>query len=580
MTALRRLLCAVLLLGSALLPSGCSDEDSPASPGSISALPQQIDVPAPQDPVTVLDVVEDLSEAVANSFVDLAQVLRRRAYAEARDWLAEGFLGHALASLTPDSPKDLAVGAVQVDYDPASARVADGAGFLASLEDLLSAYAVIDSVELKVKGAEFERAVEAGRVRLKATVFGLAEGGQPLVMTLWASCGMRRERGRWKLAALAVESLNVVHRPEPMFADVTVGTGVAHQRGIFGKDGQALFYWNGAAGGDVDGDGRWDLFVPSTERSFLYLNSGDGTFRDATEAWGLGAEASGTGCLLLDYDQDGDADLFVAHVGWTRPDGTPGGRPLSLYRNDGERFTDVTEASGFSGRHAAFSLVGGDFDADGQVDIYVCNYNRMDAVYPESWYHAENGTPNALYRNLGDGTFVDVAAQWGAADSRWTFAAAAADWDEDGDLDLYLANDYGDNALLVNRGDGHFDDRGAELGVLDPGNGMAAAWGDIDRDGRLDLYVANMSSTAGNRILSRLVKGDDAGVGGTLRKLAGGNTVFRVGDLQGFERQPTSSGGTGASWAWSSVFLDADLDGCQDLFVTNGFISGESAADT
>ncbi|RKY18044.1 MAG: hypothetical protein DRQ55_14325 [Planctomycetota bacterium] len=567
--------------GAAPGTAGAASEQAQAAARVEADLPTSIDVPSPSDPITSLDVVEDMSEAVANSLVELAAVLRRRDYGQVDDWLAKGFAGHAPASLPALEPELLALGARRDGYDPAGAAIVGPAGFVASLEQLLSVFTMLESVVIKVKGAEFQRAaIEQGRVRLKLSAFGLAQGGRPLALTLWGHAGVVRERGRWRLRRFSAESLSAEHRSEPLFVDVTAGAGVANRRDIFGKDGQTLFYWNGAASGDVNGDGRWDLFVPSTGRSFLYLSAGDGTFSESSEAWGLSAERDGTGCLFFDSDADGDTDLVVSHVGWTRSDGAPGGDSMRHYRNDGEGFTDVSEASGLNGRHVAFSLVGGDFDGDGWVDIYVCSYNRMDAIYPESWYHAENGTPNALYRNLGDGRFEDVAAAWGADDARWTFAAAAADYDEDGDLDLYLANDYGENALLQNQGDGHFVDRAAELGVLDPGNGMATAWGDIDRDGRLDLYVANMSSTAGNRILSRLVPEDDAGVGSTLQKLAGGNSVFRVGDDFSFERQPAEAGATGAAWAWSSCFLDADLDGCQDIFVANGFISGESAADT
>lgn len=586
----RRFLPALACLAALMCAPGCDADQgqtddpgtsapSPASPAV--ALPDSVEVPSPDDPVTSLDVVEDMSEAVANSFVELADVLRRRDYGRVEDWLAMGFAGHGPSTLPAGTPEELDLEARRVSYDPAGATILGDEGFVASVEELLSAYTLLESVVVKVKGAEFQRAaIQQGRARLKISTFGLADGGQPLALTLWAQAGVIRERGRWRLHRFAIQSLSADYRSEPLFADVTVGAGVANQRGIFGKDGQTLFYWNGAASSDFDGDGRWDLFVPSTDRSFLYRNAGDGTFDDATEAWGLGDELGGTGALFFDYDADGDNDLVVSHVGWTRGDGTPGGDAMRLYRNDDGRFTDVSEEAGLDGRHVAFSLVGGDFDGDGWVDLYVCSYNRMDAVYPDSWYHAENGTPNALYRNRGDGTFEEVAADWGADDDRWTFAAAAADFDEDGDLDLYLANDYGDNALLENQGDGRFLDRAADLDVLDPGNGMATTWGDVDRDGRLDLYVANMSSTAGNRILSRLIPADDAGVGSTLKKLASGNTIFRVDDDHGFERQPAEAGGVGAAWAWSSVFLDADLDGCQDVFVTNGFISGESAADT
>jgi len=562
------------------LPDGARDEP-PVVEADTPVLPDHVEVPSPADPIEELDLVEDLSEEVANMLVELSDALRRRDLGQAVGWFATDFAGHDPMDLSPDEPETLAIGAVRAKSLPDDATILGRRDFVAALGEMLAPYAALESVVIKVKGAEFEGgALPSGRVRLKVSTFGSAQRGRPLALTLWAHAGVERRRGRWLIRRLAIESLTATTRQAPLFSDVTVGAGVDHARGIFGKDGETLFYWNGVASHDVNGDGLWDLFVPSTERSFLYLNQGDGTFTDATEAWGLGGERRGTGVMFLDHDADGDVDLLVSHVGWTRSDGTHGGDTLRLYRNDGDHFTDVSEQAGFDGEHVAYSLVAADYDGDGFTDVYVCSYNRMDSIYPESWYHAENGTPNALYRNRGDGTFEEVAAAWGADDSRWTFAAAAADFDTDGDVDLYLANDYGDNALLVNRGDGHFDERAADLGVLDSGNGMGAAWGDLDGDAQLDLYVANMSSTAGNRILSRLVPSDDDGTGGTLKKLAAGNSIFSLSDSQGFERLPPEDGGVGAAWAWSSLLADFDLDADLDVFVANGFISGESAADT
>jgi len=576
-----RFLSATALLWpllAAFCAAGCGDDGGEA--GAPVELPRIIEIPRPDPMITVMDVVEDMSEDVANSLVDLADVLRRRAFGEAAEWLTHDFAGHALASMGPPTDEVLPLDVQQLRFDPATAAIAGRAEWLSSIEDLLSVYSVLDSVVAKVKGAEFEVGARGrGRVRLKLSTFGLGDNRGPVAMTVWAWLGVVQQRGRWMMDRMQLISLDIVRRTTPLFADVTVTAGVSNQTRIFGKDDNTLFYWNGAASHDVDGDGRWDLFVPTLNGCFLYLNDGLGGFAEVSDDWGLGDEKGGTGAVFFDYDNDGDPDLAVGHVGWVRPNGSFGGDTLRLWRNDGGRFTDVSEDSGFNGRHVAFSLVAGDFDGDGHTDMYVCCYNRMDAVYPESWYHAENGTPNALYRNRGDGTFDEVASDWGADDSRWTFAASAHDFDQDGDLDLYLANDYGENSLLVNQGHGHFLPEAAAMGLLDPGNGMGASWGDLDSDGVLDLYVDNMSSTAGKRILDRMVPSDDAGVGGTLQKLAAGNSIFkRVGD--GFERVPAEQGGVGASWAWSSSLCDFDLDGCLDVFVANGFISGESAADT
>jgi hypothetical protein len=146
-------------------------------------------------------------------------------------------------------------------------------------------------------------------------------------------------------------------------------------------------------------------------------------------------------------------------------------------------------------------------------------------ITPDSWHKATNGTPNLLFINQGGLTFREAAREWGVDDRRWSYAAAFADVNGDGKPDLYVANDFGENALFVNRG-GRFDDEAKARGVLDPGNGMGADFGDYDNDGLLDLVVTNMSSTAGNRILGRMFPAATPQEN-VLKKLASGNSLFR-----------------------------------------------------
>ncbi|MEL6907807.1 MAG: VCBS repeat-containing protein, partial [Planctomycetota bacterium] len=178
--------------------------------------------------------------------------------------------------------------------------------------------------------------------------------------------------------------------------------------------------------------------------------------------------------------------------------------------------------------------------------------------------------------------FEDVAERAGVRGTSWSYAAAAADVDQDGDTDLFVANDYGSNRLWLNAGDGTFQDGADALGVTDRGNGMGVTFGDLSGDGRLDLYVSNMSSTAGNRILGRLGDELDADVHALLKKLAAGNSIFLAGGSaeDGFQRLPRERGGIDASWAWSAALFDVELDGDLDVFCANGFITGELPFDT
>ncbi|MDP6955301.1 MAG: VCBS repeat-containing protein, partial [Planctomycetota bacterium] len=273
--------------------------------------------------------------------------------------------------------------------------------------------------------------------------------------------------------------------------------------------------------------------------------------------------------------------LALAHVGWLDQRGRPAGETLHLYANDGRgKFTDVTAATGLGLTRVGFTLTVFDYDGDGWLDLFLCGYGRVGAEHNNSWRDATNGTPNTLLRNMKGAGFKDVTEAAGLTDSRWSYASAAADFDYDGDLDLYVANDYGTNALFENRGDGTFADVAQELGLMDRGNGMGVAWGDLDRNGSLDLYVSNMSSTAGNRILRRLSDSMDQELMDDLLKLAAGNTIFTRNKEGGFDALSRELGGIGASWAWSPALADLDLDGYLDVYCANGYVTGDLAHDT
>ena len=191
---------------------------------------------------------------------------------------------------------------------------------------------------------------------------------------------------------------------------------------------------------------------------------------------------------------------------------------------------------------------------------------------------ATNGTPNLLLLNNGDGTFRSVADEWGVADSRWSYAAQFIDLDDDGDQDLYVANDFGENAFYRNDGD-RFTDHSAEMGIVDPGFGMGVSFGDYDRDGDYDLHVTNMSSTAGNRILELLYP-EEHETRKTLGKQAAGNSLYANQGDGSFRDVTAEVGGLSGGWAFGGGFVDFDNDGWEDLYTPNGFVSGKTMNDT
>jgi hypothetical protein len=352
------------------------------------------------------------------------------------------------------------------------------------------------------------------------------------------------------------------------------------------------FAQGGVAAADFDGDGWEDLFLGDGRRSRLYRNDGRGGFTDVTVATGLpddlGAVSFG---LFADLDNDGDQDLVV------------GGSTVEnrLYRNDGSRFTDVTEGAGLGGYFTTVAAAV-DADNDGLLDLYIGRYLDPRSELPDTLFYTRNSEGNSLLRNLGDLRFEDVTELAGVREGGLTLGAAFADYNRDGDQDLYVANDFGRNALLRNDGDGRFTDISARSDAIDFGFGMSSSWGDVDGDGDLDLYTSNVHSgqrwygqaaTLKQYLLSSLdegtffedlplyreiydVLGDDwQGFGDRMVK---GNSLL-INENGHFTDHGESAGANPFGWYWSSAFLDYDHDGDLDIYATNGWISGKKQDD-
>jgi hypothetical protein len=201
---------------------------------------------------------------------------------------------------------------------------------------------------------------------------------------------------------------------------------------------------------------------------------------------------------------------------------------------------------------------------------------------PMPFHDANNGGRNVLLRNDGRWKFEDATEQVGLNqnNARFSFAAAWEDYDNDGDQDLYVANDYGRNNLYRND-DGRFVDVAAELNVEDVSAGMSVSWGDYDRDGWMDLYISNMFSAAGNRITyqRQFNTGVDETVRQDFQRHAHGNTLFRNNGRGGFDDVTDEAGVWQGRWAWGSRFGDLNGDGWEDLVVANGFITTEDTHD-
>lgn len=348
-------------------------------------------------------------------------------------------------------------------------------------------------------------------------------------------------------------------RPHLHFTDVTARAGIGlHAYGM------------GAAVGDYDNDGNLDLFVTAFGADTLYRNNGDGTFTDVTAIAGVSDDLWSTSATFFDYDRDGDLDLFVANYldftltaskSCTDSLGAPdycGPRvyqpvPNRLYRNDGNgRFTNVTDAAGIGKAYgAALGVVAGDYNGDGWMDLYVANDAR----------------PNQLWINRRDGTFADEGLLSGAAmnaagNPEGSMGIASGDFDGDGDEDLFITNIAGETFVLY-KNDGHagFEDVRVAASLTAPTAGMTGfgtGWFDYDNDGWLDLFVAN---GAVNTIDSQR---------GQPSPLRMKNQLFHN---TGNGRFVDTSAAAGAAFARADVgrgaaFGDVDNDGDVDIVVT------------
>lgn len=338
---------------------------------------------------------------------------------------------------------------------------------------------------------------------------------------------------------------------------------------------------NGVAAGDIDNDGFDDLYVcqPAGLPNRLYRNRGDGTFEDVTDAAGVGVLDNCPCALFADVDNDGRQDLIVVRV-----DG-----PLLFLNQGGGRFQLKPDAFRFAnppqGTFTGAALA--DYDRDGRLDIYFCLYSYYLGLdqyhFPTPYYDAENGPPNFLMHNEGGGSFKDVTAATGMNQNndRYSFACGWIDYDGDGWLDCYVANDFGKKNLYRNNGDGTFTDVAYEAGVQDFGAGMSVCWCDYDNDGRQDIYVADMWTAAGNRVSTQdvFMKDASAGVRALLKKHAMGNSLFRNEGDGHFSDRSAPAGVQMGRWAWSSDAWDFDHDGYPDLYIANGMISGPNVRD-
>jgi hypothetical protein len=376
----------------------------------------------------------------------------------------------------------------------------------------------------------------------------------------------------------------------------------------------------GLAGGasleDFNGDGQLDLFVSSwgpMDPVHYFESDGQGKFEDKTDQMGLSSITGGLNITHADYDNDGDADLLILRGAWL---GSAGHHPNTLLRNDGETFTDVTVASGLVSYHPTQTADWGDYDLDGDLDLFIGNESTSSEVHPCE-----------MFENRGDGTFVEVSQEVGLRHIAYVKGVAWGDIDDDGDLDLYLSTMASSNALYENLGPAveegrpRFQDITASASVESPQLSFPTWFWDYDQDGRLDIlagsygsfeesmlegvvadYLGMPTADEGIRLYRNLGGGqfeevsEKTGIRHTVLPMGANfgdldgdgwldayfgtgqpglatlvpNRMFRNAQGQRFEDVTTSGGFGHLQKGHGIAFGDIDHDGDQDIFATMG----------
>ncbi|MDA1013423.1 MAG: VCBS repeat-containing protein [Planctomycetota bacterium] len=473
-------------------------------------------------------------------------------------------------------------------------------------EDHLTRVSEIDQAKFKIASIEdFNH--DAGTIRIRSVLWirGSNEQKESVESRTWFRLSLKRgDEKSWKIASKELLYGQTVKGPRKGFTDITEESGITFKsqhnpllrEAEWRPDKFAIMKY--AAGGittaDYDNDGWVDLLFIDGGSTQLFRNLGNGKFADTTSTSGLPTDLKGGSvALFVDLDNDDDKDLFIGR-------GT--GNNLLFKNNADGTFTDVTETANVNGIWVS-TAAAADYNNDGYVDIYFGRYLDPRINLPTTNFYTRNSEGNTLLKNNGDLTFTDVTKESGVREGGLTLGIAWADYDEDGDQDIYVANDFGRNALLRNEGDGTFSDVSKESGTSNIGYGMSSSFADIDNDGDLDIYVAAVhsgqrwfgnSATIHRYLVTSFREGtlwEDYPTYLELYDLLGGNWEA-LGEevLKGNTLMLNNGDGTFSDvteqarvnphgWYWSSAMFDFDNDGLQDIYTVNGWITGKEPDD-
>jgi len=577
--------------------------------GSVD-MPYQVPAP-PELPMEQLDdptadgwPTEVLAEQAKEQLKSLGKLILHPDKIDAgalRKFVADDVSFHPLEPENPEAVyTDSAFRITRMPHHKTAVQHQDATEFEAAMRELGAPLTGANDLRFEPKVFRVRQEADSFTTQQYVAISGITEKGVIEQHATWHTRWMKGTDGSPpRLASLEVRDFEQVASSthgRTLFSDCTqsvleptgsfekqLGLGYGHW--LRRTQDTQYFFWLGIPGlalGDVNGDGLDDLYLCQEDGlpNRLYLQNPDGTLRDESDQAGLNWLEGSRSALLIDLDNDGDQDLAIAIMGG-----------IVLAANQGEgRFEYQTL---LPTADDLMSMSAADYDNDGLLDLYVCTYYQNSSDGPESRssgvvggdfvYHDSNsGGPNSLFKNAGGFQFRDATIEAGLNQNnlRWSLAASWEDYDNDGDQDLYVANDFGRNNLYRND-NGKFSDVAAASGVEDSASGMAVTWGDYNRDGNMDVYVSNMFSAAGNRITYQDQFKPDAPteVRKRLQRFARGSTLMKSLENNTFEDVSESAGVAMARWAWGTSFVDLNNDGWQDLVVANGNITGEDPGD-
>jgi len=556
-------------------------------------------VARPADVVRDLDETEPLAVRAAGDVraLLLEALARGRFDAAAADALSADFAGRRLAAVPAGASAEVSI--ARVAAEAGGGAIADGAAFVEHLFALGPLAGDPERVDCELVRFDLDandRGRAAARARLRWA--GPAAGGGRVDVTLFADLELRLDaaRGAWRVARFDPVAAapdhphgggHVLRSPAPRFVDRTASAGVTHGTAHATLDLVQRFLdrhrplsLGGLTVVDWNGDDRPDLIdTRQGERATLLLNDGRSGFTPAELPFEHPSDIP-SHAIWIDLDGDGLEEIVGAGAAdyeggfayaplWTRSGG--GGwrtipRAFAMPHPIGVRRLAVQTAAPI------------DFDGDGDLDLFFAVYG--DARSRGEDYNAAealDGGDNHVFQNDGDLTFTEVSEEVGVTGTGYSYIALRFDADHDGDPDLFEGNDFGPNVLWRNEGGRFVADESMGLSGRNTYT-MGVSLADLEVDGRWDLYVSNMSSEEGARMLP-LFDALDAEQRAKLELMVRGNTLYSErGPGEPWEERASALGLGEGEWAWACHWLDGDGTGAYDLFVTNGFASHSDRA--